>query len=283
MKKNKLTVGQMAKLNHTTVATLKLYEKLGLLEPDFVDPDNGYRYYDVTQSTVFRAIRYNRNLSLSLDEIQEIVRQNSYDTAIGFYEKEMEQLEEKIRGLQDKLAMLQKTIGWLKHYQKLPPAGTITLEYLETQYVFSLPAVSNYFQEDYASYVYGIAKLTDYLEQEHIPCCYKYFTCITMTKGDFLAGRYRAREIGTYVNQIYASYPHVALQEGQLYVCAYVDDFAKLPDQLDALHSYCGEHGCMIQGDVICRLLGSINPRKLREPAPFLRLQIPVSLQAQAK
>ena len=31
MKNNKLTIGQMAKVNHTTISTLRLYDKLGIL------------------------------------------------------------------------------------------------------------------------------------------------------------------------------------------------------------------------------------------------------------
>ena len=73
MKNNKLTIGQMAKLNKTTVPTLRLYERLGLLVPAYINPDNGYRYYDITQSVVFRAIQYNTNLTVSLKELQTVI------------------------------------------------------------------------------------------------------------------------------------------------------------------------------------------------------------------
>ncbi len=278
MKKNKLTVGQMARLNHTTVATLKLYEKMGLLEPDFVDPDNGYRYYDVTQSVVFRAIQYNVNLSLSLRELEEVIRQNDYDIAAGFYGKAVDHIEQELKMLEEKRGLLQKTIGWLKHYQQLPPAGTMTLEYLEPQYVYALPALRNYFLEDFGSYVYGIAKLTDCLEEAHIPCCYQYFTCMTMAKDDFLSGHYQTQQIGTYINEAYAAYPEVNLQKGQMYACAYLDDFAGLPDSLAALKAYCEERNYEVQGDIICRLLGSLSLQDFRQPAPFLRLQVPVKI-----
>lgn len=47
MKNNRLSIGQMAELNHTTLATLRLYDENGLLKPVNVDPTNGYRIYDV--------------------------------------------------------------------------------------------------------------------------------------------------------------------------------------------------------------------------------------------
>lgn len=70
MKNNLLTIGQMAKLNHTTLATLRLYDDKGLLKPKSVNPLNGYRTYDVCQSAVFHMIQYNKDLGLNLNEIK---------------------------------------------------------------------------------------------------------------------------------------------------------------------------------------------------------------------
>lgn len=39
MKNKLLSIGQMAKMNHTTVPTLRLYDQLGLLHPRYTDPE----------------------------------------------------------------------------------------------------------------------------------------------------------------------------------------------------------------------------------------------------
>lgn len=52
-----LSIGRMAKINHTTVPTLRLYDKLGLLIPCHVDESSGYRYYDIKQSARFDMIQ----------------------------------------------------------------------------------------------------------------------------------------------------------------------------------------------------------------------------------
>ena len=57
MKNNKITIGQMAKLNHTTLATLRLYDEKGLLKPIEVNPKSNYRIYDVRQSMANTALR----------------------------------------------------------------------------------------------------------------------------------------------------------------------------------------------------------------------------------
>ena len=40
-----LSIGQMARINHISIQTLRLYDKMGLLKPVAVDAGSGYRYY----------------------------------------------------------------------------------------------------------------------------------------------------------------------------------------------------------------------------------------------
>lgn len=40
-------IGEMAKLFHMSMSTLRHYENIGLLKPEMVDQKNGYRYYSV--------------------------------------------------------------------------------------------------------------------------------------------------------------------------------------------------------------------------------------------
>ena len=67
-----LTVGQMARINHVSEQTLRLYDKMGLLSPIFRGDENGYRYYSIRQSAVLGTIQYLKSLGMSLKEIQEL-------------------------------------------------------------------------------------------------------------------------------------------------------------------------------------------------------------------
>ena len=42
-----IPIGKMATANKVTIATLRLYDQMGLLKPAFIDPDSGYRYYTI--------------------------------------------------------------------------------------------------------------------------------------------------------------------------------------------------------------------------------------------
>lgn len=53
-------IGEVAKMYHLSVGTLRHYEQVGLLKPEYTDPATGYRYYSVRQFEQLTNIRYLR-------------------------------------------------------------------------------------------------------------------------------------------------------------------------------------------------------------------------------
>lgn len=45
--KKLLQIGEVAKIFHVSMGTLRHYEQAGLLDPEYVDEKTGYRYYGV--------------------------------------------------------------------------------------------------------------------------------------------------------------------------------------------------------------------------------------------
>ncbi|MGN0290614.1 MAG: MerR family DNA-binding transcriptional regulator, partial [Lachnospiraceae bacterium] len=43
-------IGMFAAMNHVTIKALRYYDEQGLLSPAYVDRENGYRYYTLSQS-----------------------------------------------------------------------------------------------------------------------------------------------------------------------------------------------------------------------------------------
>lgn len=145
MKNNRLSIGQMAKLNHTTLATLRLYDKMGLLSPAYTNPETGYRYYDVTQCATFHLIQNNKNLNMSLKDIKSILDQSDFHYLLDFYDKKMADLEKELAVLQQKRRTLKKIMEWTDFYQHRPPVGTFSLIYLPKRCLYTMPADRNYF------------------------------------------------------------------------------------------------------------------------------------------
>lgn len=88
-------IGDVAKLFHISVSSLRHYENVGLLTPEKTDPNTGYRYYSARQFEVLNTIRYLRALDMPLTEIADFLQN-----------REVERIEEKLR--QQKQAVIQK-------------------------------------------------------------------------------------------------------------------------------------------------------------------------------
>lgn len=93
------TIGQFAKLHEVNKKTLMWYDEIGLLKPAVVK-ENGYRYYSFQQSPLLETIFMLRELNVSINEIQDFLKNRS---AIS-----LENL------LTDKIAELDNTLSHLK-------------------------------------------------------------------------------------------------------------------------------------------------------------------------
>ncbi|WP_443658846.1 MerR family transcriptional regulator [Dialister hominis] len=74
-----LSIGTMALLRGTSVQTLRLYDKKGLLPAARIDPDSGYRYYTNGQIFLFQTIRLLQRTGMSLAEIRETFQKDPVD------------------------------------------------------------------------------------------------------------------------------------------------------------------------------------------------------------
>lgn len=59
------SIGDVAQLFHLSVSSLRHYETIGLLTPEYTDPATGYRYYGPRQFEVLNTIRYLRAHALA--------------------------------------------------------------------------------------------------------------------------------------------------------------------------------------------------------------------------
>ena len=64
-----LKIGEFSKLSHLTIKALRFYEKRGLLIPQKVDEQTGYRFYETSQLKEAARIKSYRQLGLSIEEI----------------------------------------------------------------------------------------------------------------------------------------------------------------------------------------------------------------------
>lgn len=165
MRRKIYTTGEFAKLCNTTKATLMLYDKKGILKPDYIG-ENGYRYYTSGRYSVFTVINIFKNTGASLSDIKDIF--DSHDSA-----KLIKILEEKQKELarhQVEIMQMQRKIDLLlassenTHYVN----GEVYLKYFPEEYFIINPTYYKTPPEQGHYYFWeSVKELNDYLEMKN--------------------------------------------------------------------------------------------------------------------
>lgn len=132
-------IGEIAKMFHLSVGTLRHYEKNGLIKPTYIDEISGYRYYSTQQFECLNTIRYLRTLDMPLEKIKEFLANRNISSIQKMLEiqklkviekqKELKRIEKKINNrlqyLEDALnsefdriilkTIPEKRVVWLKN------------------------------------------------------------------------------------------------------------------------------------------------------------------------
>lgn len=102
----KLKIGAFSQMMQVTVKTLRHYEQKGILLPHEVDEFTGYRYYTLEQMQRLNNIRFMQRLGFSLDEIKELLDDDSHDPDVDRLNRKIEETDKLLRQLIDRRAHL---------------------------------------------------------------------------------------------------------------------------------------------------------------------------------
>lgn len=119
-RKNLFPIGEVSKLFHISVSSLRHYENIGMLTPEYISPDSGYRYYGTEQFEVLNTIRYLRALDMPLAEIEDFLKNKD----IGRIEEKLRQQKQAVLKKQQELKRIERKIdhrlNWLLDAQNTP-------------------------------------------------------------------------------------------------------------------------------------------------------------------
>lgn len=125
-RKNLLPIGEVSRLFHISVSTLRHYEAIGLLIPAYISPDSGYRYYGTEQFEILNTIRYLRALDMPLARIEEFLENRE----ISQIEELLQEQRQVVLRKQEELRRIEQKIDhrlrWLSDAQH-QPLDTISL------------------------------------------------------------------------------------------------------------------------------------------------------------
>ncbi len=93
-------IGEVANMFHLSTGTLRHYEQAGLLQPEYIDTETGYRYYSIRQFEVLNTIGYLRVLDMPLSEIADFLQNRDTDIIEEKLVEQKRMIEQKQKELQ---------------------------------------------------------------------------------------------------------------------------------------------------------------------------------------
>ena len=276
MNGNNLSIGAMAKINHTTVPTLRLYDKLGILKPKHTDPQSRYRYYDIKQNARFDMIQYMKELGMGLKEIKEILDREDIGMIESVLIKKREQNMECIERLRLQRNAIDRTIEGIERYRKSPCSGTLAFEYIAKRRVYSMHTDVNFYDYDIDTYEVILKQFKEHLMHRGLPQIYYCNAGTFLSMENFLDLHFVSDRIFVFVDEQFPLREATEVLENGMYACIYLDDFDREREYAEKLLEYCIKNGYRVSGDYICEVLMEYDIFDRGRRSMFLRLQVPV-------
>jgi len=135
--KKYFSIGETAKINNVSIQALRLYDKMGLLKPTYVDSESNYRYYTIDQFIYIDLIKYSKQIGAPLKEISDVLHNKDVGTLLTFIKKQQKIVEKEII----RLKHVSKGIGHIedkiKYAIELKETNEIYFREIEKRFIIS--------------------------------------------------------------------------------------------------------------------------------------------------
>lgn len=112
-----LSIGEVAKTRGVNVQSLRYYEKLGILVPAYINPENGYRYYSLEQIMILDTIILCVELGIPLKLLKNYVDENGQLEFERLLNAGRRLAKDKIQKIEENLQSIDHTLRHV-HAQK---------------------------------------------------------------------------------------------------------------------------------------------------------------------
>jgi DNA-binding transcriptional MerR regulator len=115
-----LKISEFARLVQISTKTLRHYDKIGLLEPAYIEPMTNYRYYSIAQLHRLNRILALKGLDLSLEQIAQILDDDlSAEQIRGMLRLKQAQIQARLAEEQARLAYVEAKIQQIENEGKM--------------------------------------------------------------------------------------------------------------------------------------------------------------------
>ncbi|MEW6662139.1 MAG: MerR family transcriptional regulator [Bacillota bacterium] len=275
----KLRIGQMAALNFVSVQTLRHYEQIGLLRPEYVNEETGYRYYDIRQSAKLDMIQYLKSMGMSLEQIKEQFDKQDIQVIKELLMEHRESLEHQIKEFQLMHQAVNRCIHNFDRYTRASTNLRKNLQQLPERKIFCHDSGIDIYQHNLATYESILRELKKQVILKHVPMVYFCNVGSIVRYADLMADRFVSTEIFVFIDDNHLTEEHLEIIPAGLYYCAYCERFDSEIACARQLFHDIEKNGYIIAGDYICEVVTEFPIFPHHERNMFIKLQVPVKKQ----
>lgn len=276
---SKLKIGQMAAINHISTQTLRLYDKMGLLVPEFTDKENGYRYYNIKQNAKLDMIQHFKTLGMSLKEIKELFDSKNVVSILSVLQQKSTQIHSQMEELIYQEKAIKRLIESFDRYSSSPPDGTILMEYINKRYIYAVDSGINFYDYGLDTYEEILRGLKESMQTNSLPEIYFYNAGTVLAKENFEKSHFYSTEVFVFVDSEFVGRKNVRTIDSNTYICIYCDKFEKEKQYANRLIDEIKSKGYKICGDFICEVVFEPPVFIDQSRGMLMRLQVPISFK----
>lgn len=116
---NYLTIGEVSKITHLPISTLRYFDSEGILSPYYKDENTNYRYYKLFQIPILKMIVHLKNLGFNNASIKSHLKNLNYSHTLELIEEMKEKTDKEIERLQLLKEKLVENEIQIKYLQEL--------------------------------------------------------------------------------------------------------------------------------------------------------------------
>jgi DNA-binding transcriptional MerR regulator len=271
----RLTVGQMAKINGVSAQALRLYDRIGLLKPASLDEKTGYRYYDIRQSTSLDIIQYMKSLGISLKEIKAQLEEHDIDITTSRLHERIAEIEEQTVALRVTKNAVKNMIRSLEAYKAISEQGIIVVEEIPERMIHSYNISENFYVKGPAYYEMVLREMKNDLLLKKLPISYFCNVGSIIEKERFIKHDYVSTKIFIWADEFSSSILPADVIPAASFLCIYFEGFSNEKRFREALTERIESSDLTVTGDFICETIAEFPVYRKAERNTIIKLQIP--------
>jgi len=131
--KKRYLIGEVAQIKNIDKQTLRYYNKLGILVPEVIDEETGYRYYSIKQFIDVDRIKFCKRMGLSLEETRSFMVGKNLNNALDILKEKRQSFADEISRLEAIYDVVDGIVNSIE--ETVPDANNeITIEHREDFY-----------------------------------------------------------------------------------------------------------------------------------------------------